>query len=136
MSITNYERIAWGLAGMSLFRDNLLGYGLIEDSFGPLANKKWPESSVCLTHADSGWLDLALGLELPGITLMLIALTLVLKLTRNIAEPWKNLGRWVLLSTLLLWCTTGVSNNGNFDPLLFWIILTASLAFRVNAKSK
>lgn len=119
VSITNYERIAWGLVGMSLFRDNLLGYGLIENSFGPLVNKKWPESSVRLTHAHGGWLDLALGLGLPGITLVLTALTLALVGTRNLTAPWKNLGRWVLLSTLLLWCTIEVSNNWNFDPLLF-----------------
>ena len=136
VSETNYLRIAWGLASITLFRDNLLGYGLIEDSFGPLANKKWPESTARLTHAHSGWLDLALGLGLPGIALVLTALTLALKLTRNTTTPWKNLGKWVLLSTLLLWCTTEVSNNGNFDPLLFWIILTASLALRVNPKSQ
>lgn len=134
VSVTNYERIAWGLVGMSLFRENLLGYGLIENSFGPLVIKKWPESSSRLNHAHSGWLDLALGLGLPGIALVLIALILALKLTRDLTAPWKNLGRWVLLSTLLLWCTTEVSNNGNFDPLLFWIILTASLALRVNHK--
>jgi hypothetical protein len=132
VSITNYERIAWGLVGMSLFQENLMGYGLIENSFGPLVNQKWPESSVHLTHAHSGWLDLALGLGLPGIALVLIALILALQLTGDLTAPWKNLGRWVLLSTLLLWCTTEVSNNGNFDPLLFWIVLTASLALRVN----
>ena len=134
VSPTNYERIAWGLVGMRLFQENLLGYGLIENSFGPLVNKKWPESSVRLTHAHSGWLDLVLGLGLPGIILVLVALILTLKHTRNLTSPWKNLGRWVLLSTLLLWCTTEVSNNGNFDPLLFWIVLTASLALRVNHK--
>ena len=136
VSGTNYERIAWGLVGLGLFRDNLLGYGLIEDSFGPLANKKWSESSVRLTHAHSGWLDLALGLGLPGIFLVLAALTLALKRTRILTAPWKNLGRWVLLSTLLLWCTTEVSNNGNFDPLLFWIVLTASLSWRTNPKPR
>lgn len=130
VSGTNYERIAWGLVGINLFQDNLLGYGLIENSFGPLVNKKWPESSIRLTHAHGGWLDLALGLGLPGITLVLTALTLALVRTRNLTTPWENLGRWVLLSTLLLWCTTEVSNNGNFDPLLFWITLTASLALR------
>ena len=134
VSQTNYERIAWGLVGVILFQENLLGYGLIENSFGPLVNKKWPESSVQLTHAHSGWLDLALGLGLPGIALVLIALILALQLTRDLTAPWKNLGRWVPLSTLLLWCTTEVSNNGNFDPLLFWIALTASLALRVDHK--
>ncbi|QWE04780.1 O-antigen ligase family protein [Polynucleobacter sp. JS-JIR-II-50] len=135
VSATNYERIAWGLVGIKLFQENLLGYGLIENSFGPLVNKKWPEASVHLTHAHSGWLDLALGLGLPGIALVLVALILALQLARDSTAPWKNLGRWVLLSTLLLWCTTEVSNNGNFDPLLFWIVLTASLALRVNHKS-
>ena len=134
VSITNYERISWGLVGMGLFRENLLGYGLIENSFGPLVNKKWPESSVRLTHAHSGWLDLALGLGLTGIVLVLVALILALKHTRNLTSPWKNLGRWVLLSTLLFWCTTEVSNNGNFDPLLFWAVLTASPTLRVNHK--
>lgn len=134
VSGTNYERIAWGLVGINLFQDNLLGYGLIENSFGPLVNKKWPESSIRLTHAHGGWLDLALGLGLPGITLVLTALTLALVRTRNLTTPWENLGRWVLLSTLLLWCTTEVSNNGNFDPLLFWITLTASLALRAKPR--
>ena len=134
VSGTNYERIAWGLVGISLFRDNLSGYGLVENSFGPLVNKRWPESSVRLTHAHSGWLDLALGLGLPGIALVLTALSLALMHASNLSSPWKNLGRWALLSTLLLWCTTEVSNNGNFDPLLFWVVLTASLALRVNHK--
>ena len=134
VSGTNYERIAWGLVGMRLFQDNLLGYGLIEDSFGLLVNKQWPESSPRLTHSHSGWLDLALGLGLPGIALVLTALTLALKGTRNLTAPWNNLGQWVLLSTLLLWCTTEVSNHGNFDPLLFWIALTASLSLRVNPR--
>jgi hypothetical protein len=136
VSGTNYERITWGLVGMNLFKDNLLGYGLIENSFGPLVNKKWPESSVRLTHAHSGWLDLALGVGLPGIALVLAALALSIKLTSNIALPWNSMGIWVLISTLLLWCTTEVSNNGNFDPLLFWIIFTASLALRVNPQDK
>ena len=136
VSNTNYDRITWGLVGLRLFRENLLGYGLIENSFGPLVNRKWPESSVRLTHAHSGWLDLALGLGLPGITLVLISLILALKHTRNLTGPWQSLGQWVLLSTLLLWCTTEVSNNGNFDPLLFWIVLTASLVFRVNHRLK
>jgi len=137
VSETNYQRVSWGAAGIYLFRENLLGYGLIENSFGPLVNKKWPESSVHLTHAHSGWLDLALGLGLPGISLVLISLILALMQTQNLVAPWKSLGRWTLLSTLLLWCTTEVSNNGNFDPMLFWVIFTASLALRAtDAHSK
>jgi hypothetical protein len=131
VSITNYERIAWGLVGLNLLKDNPLGYGLIEDSFGPLANHQWPESSKRLTHAHSGWLDLALGIGLSGIALVLSALVLALKASVKLNAPWQALGTWVLLSTLLLWCTTEVSSNGNFDPLLFWITLATGLNLRI-----
>lgn len=132
VSGTNYERISWGLVGLSLLKDNPFGYGLIEDSFGPLANQKWPESSKRLSHAHSGWLDLALGIGLPGIALVLSALVLALKASIKLNAPWQSLSKWMLLSTLLLWCTTEVSNHGNFDPLLFWIAFSASLALRVH----
>ena len=135
VAVENYVRIAWAVVGIKLVAENPMGYGLIENSFAPMVEKRWPgEVSQNLSHAHSGWLDLALGLGLPGIALVLTALILALQLTRDLTTPWKNLGRWVLLSTLLLWCTTEVSNNGNFDPLLFWIVLTASLALRVNHK--
>lgn len=124
---TNYERIAWALVGTRLLFENPLGYGLIEDSFGPMVNRQWPESSPRLSHAHSGWLDLALGIGLPGIILVLSALFLALKQAIGYPLPWRNLGAWILLSSLLLWFTTEVSNNGNFDPLIFWIAMTAAL---------
>ena len=133
VSGTNYVRIAWGLVGFHLLLENPYGFGLIENSFGPLVNKKWPESSPNLSHSHSGWLDLALGLGLPGIILVLGALVYALKEADNLVAPWQNLGKWVLISILLLWCTTEVSNNGNFEPLLFWIVLTTSLALRIKA---
>ena len=135
VAVENYVRIAWAVVGIKLVAENPMGYGLIENSFAPMVEKRWPgEVNQNLSHAHSGWLDLALGLGLPGIALVLIALILALIRTRDLIAPWKNLGRWVLVSTLLLWCTTEVSNNGNFDPLLFWIVLTASLVLRVNHK--
>ena len=136
VSGTNYERITWGLVGMRLFVENPLGYGLIEDSFGPMVNQKWPESSPRLTHAHSGWLDLALGLGLPGFVLVIAPLFLALKRVSRLPNLWANVGVWVLLSTLLLWCTTEVSNNGNFDPLIFWIVLSTSLGLTQIAQKR
>lgn len=127
VSTTNYDRVAWGLVGTKLLVERPLGYGLIEDSFGPIVNRKWPESSPRLSHAHSGWLDLALGIGLPGIILVLSALFLALKQAIAYPLPWRNLGAWILLSSLLLWFTTEVSNNGNFDPLIFWITMTSAL---------
>jgi hypothetical protein len=127
VSATNYERIAWGLVGVKLFLENPLGYGLIENSFGPMVNQVWPESSPRLSHAHSGWLDLALGIGVPGIVLVVGALILALKQAVGYSLPWRNLGVWILLSSLLLWSTTEVSSNGNIDPLIFWIVMTAAL---------
>ena len=127
VSATNYLRIAWGIVGVKLLVENPLGYGLIENSFGPIVNLRWPESSPRLSHSHSGWLDLALGIGLPGIILVIGALILALKQSLNYPPPWRNLGVWILLSSLFLWCTTEVSNNGNIDPLIFWIMMIAAL---------
>jgi hypothetical protein len=126
VSITNYDRIAWGVAGVQLLIENPLGYGLVERSFGHLAKIKWPESKLHQNH--SGWLDLALGLGLPGIGLILGALTLALKQCRAVPGPIGNFGFWLLLSLALLWCTTEVSQKVFFDWLVFAIAWIAALA--------
>ena len=138
VSITNYERIAWGVAGAQLLIENPLGYGLVERSFGHLAKIKWPESKLHQNH--SGWLDLALGLGLPGIGLILGALILALKQCSAVPGPIGNFGFWLLLSLVLLWCTTEVSQKVFFDWLVFAIAWVAALALGdiardANAKS-
>jgi hypothetical protein len=119
VSITYYERIAWGIVGAQLLLDNPLGYGLIERSFGHLAKERWPESRLHQSH--SGWLDLALGLGLPGIGLILSALAIGLLRCLRSSDPTANFGFWLLLSLALLWCTTEVSQKVYFDCLIFVI---------------
>lgn len=126
VSITNYERVAWMVAGAQLLIENPLGFGLVERSFGHLAKIKWPESKLHQNH--SGWLDLALGLGLPGIGLILGALILALKKCIAVPGPIGNFGFWLLLSLVLLWCTTEVSQKTFFDWLVFAIAWIAALA--------
>jgi hypothetical protein len=76
----------------------------------------------------SGWLDLALGLGLPGIGLILGALILALKQCTAVPSPIGNFGFWLLLSLALLWCTTEVSQKVFFDWLVFAIAWVAALA--------
>lgn len=45
VSVTNYERIAWGKAGILLLIQHPLGYGLVERSFGRLAEIEYPQST-------------------------------------------------------------------------------------------
>ncbi len=139
VSITNYERIAWGTAGVGLLVQNPLGYGLIERSFGHLSKKVWPDSLLHQSH--SGWLDLALGLGFPGITLVLAALILAMRQIQQLLRvkkdasipktsqaPWLSAAWWILLASLIMWCTTEISQKVFFDSLIFWIALGSSLA--------
>jgi hypothetical protein len=149
VSITNYERIAWGKEGLILLTQNPLGYGLIERSFGHLAKEKWPDSTLHQSH--SGWLDLALGIGIPGILLVLGPLLLTMGLisarlsggrdsnsSQIPQSTWMPACSWILLASLVMWCTTEISQKVFFDSLIFWIALgagvVASLGMDVGGK--
>jgi len=123
---TNYQRIAWGIAGAKLSLENPLGYGLIEDSFAKLAKQKWPDS-VDLSHTHSGWLDLALAIGLPGLALILGTLLVLMKQSGNVAYPWSDFVFWSLLSILFLWVTTESAQTVTFAALIFWLGMCAGL---------
>lgn len=143
VSSTNYERIAWGKEGLLLLIQNPLGFGLIERSFGHLCKKVWPESVLHQSH--SGWLDLALGIGIPGIILVLGSLVLAMKqlyqldLPENTSKsplnasqspfkaPWLSCCWWILLASLVMWCTTEISQKVFLDSLIFWIALASSM---------
>lgn len=138
VSITNYERIAWGKEGVILLVQNPLGYGLIERSFGHLAKRQWPDSTLHQSH--SGWLDLALGIGIPGILLVLSSLLLSMrqislllegksgpKALKTTFSRWLSACWWILLACLVMWCTTEISQKVFFDSLIFWIALASGL---------
>lgn len=136
VSATNYERLAWGIVGLRLLQQNPLGYGLVQDSFGRLAKINWPDSR--LTQSHSGWLDLALGLGIPGVGLLLTALFMVIcrtvkntgKNNLNQRAVWSSRLIWVLWALLLLWCTSEISLKIHVIALLFWVSFGVGLASR------
>jgi len=134
VSGTNYERIAWGVSAITLIEENPLGYGLLERSFGNLAKIKWPESKLSQSH--SGWLDLTLGIGIPGVFLVLGALLCAMRNTGGATEPWRSMGLWILLSLLLMWCTTELSQKVYFDHLIFWIVFVSALGIKINNNDK
>lgn len=131
VSITNYERMAWAKEGLKFIVQNPLGYGLVERSFGHVAKIQWPDSRLHQSH--SGWIDLTLGIGIPGMALIMGALMTLLyqlaKLTKlsnhaSIAQnPYGTMIWWVLVSTLIMWCTTEISQKVYFDDLIFWLCL-------------
>ena len=133
VSITNYERTAWAKEGIKLIIENPLGYCLVERSFGHLAKEKWPDSLLHQSH--SGWIDLTLGIGIPGLLLILSALVMTLYWLARCQGGGESVGpnlyvialQWILLSLLLMWCTTEISQKVYLDSLLFWIVLGAAL---------
>ena len=144
VSPTNYDRIAWGKEGIKLIWRYPLGYGLIERSFGHLGKIAWPDSILHQSH--SGWIDLALGIGIPGIVLILTSLlTLLYPLGRlanpnqglHLSEsPYQSMAWWALFSLLIMWCTTEISQKVFFDSFIFWLSLGAGLSLGYPEKKR
>jgi hypothetical protein len=131
VSDTNYERAAWSQVAFGFIGEVPLGYGLVEKSFGGLAREKWPDSKLLQSH--SGWLDLTLGVGIPGVFLLLLAGVLSLKNVWVAAcNPWGSIALWILLSIALLMITTEVSQRTYIDALIFLILWVTGLGLRIS----
>jgi hypothetical protein len=125
VSVTNYDRIAWGITGVHLLIKNPLGYGLVERSYGQLASKEYPDSKLHQSH--SGWLDLALGVGFPGLFIIFLSLAISLWRACKYHNFWESFIFWTSVSITLMWCTTELSQKVYFDSLIFWICLFIGL---------
>ncbi|SCK15099.1 O-antigen ligase [Vogesella sp. LIG4] len=65
-----YERVAWISRGLDLIRDNPLGYGYGRNAFTRSLTHIGVENKV--GHSHSGFIDLGVGLGIPGILLWLL----------------------------------------------------------------
>jgi hypothetical protein len=130
VSGTNYERMTWAINGVILISQHPFGYGLIERSFGQLGRIKWPGSH--LTQSHSGWIDLTLGIGIPGVAMIIGALIFAwVKVARLQGGLETSLGvaiSWILFALLLIWITTEISQKVYFDDLIFWITLAAGFS--------
>lgn len=135
VSRTTYERAAWLKAGLQLSAETPVGYGLVEDSFKSMAYAKWPDAME-LSHSHSGWLDLLLGVGMPGFFCLISSLVLVLWQNMRAPYQWQSFVFWALISNLLLWVTTEVSATITFCLLIFWISLTCGLSMTYSASGK
>jgi hypothetical protein len=121
---STYSRTAWARAGLELAKENPLGYGLINHSFGAMALNKWPDfhqpdgKNRGSTH--SGWIDLTLAFGLPGLTLILLPLLSAYVRARKSVEHWSVYAMWVIPVIVLTYLTTEVC-TGHFIELLFFM---------------
>jgi hypothetical protein len=131
VSDTNFSRIAWGINAIKFIPQNPLGYGLVERSFGQIGKQIWPDS--CLSQSHSGWLDLTLGIGIPGMLLLLGSLFISLKKLLELKlssidhlTEWRAMAACVLICFGLIWCTTEISQKVFFDELIFFVALAGS----------
>lgn len=131
VDISTYERTAWFTAGLHLLRENPQGYGLVHHSFGSLAITKWPDfyqprgQLKGATH--SGWLDLALGIGLPGITIIWICLLAAWIRSLKGKGLWYTYASWGIPITVLTYLIAEVSGSHYLEALFFMTALFCSL---------
>lgn len=127
VSITNYERAAWAKIALTFVDDYPFGYGLVLESFRHIAKEMYPESSLLQSH--SAWLDLLLGLGIPGACLIAVSGTFALLGLRSRKANNSHVNAymtWFLASMLLCMLTTEVAQKVYLDALIFCIIVSAS----------
>lgn len=132
VSATNFERAFYAATGLNLLKDNLLGYGLVQSSFGHLARERWPNAPLIQTH--SGWIDLLLGLGVPGALLLFAASALAILNISQCLLPWKAFGAWSLGSILLMYITTEVAQKNYLETYIWFVVLVSSLSLRPYSK--
>ncbi|MBT8607856.1 hypothetical protein G6656_06140 [Polynucleobacter paneuropaeus] len=132
VSDTNYSRVSWGINALKLIPQYPFGYGLVERSFGHIGKQVWPGS--CLSQSHSGWLDLTLGIGIPGMLLLLGSLILSLKGllrfrfdTIEYLVQWRSMSACTLICFGLIWCTTEISQKVFFDELVFFLALAGAI---------
>jgi hypothetical protein len=141
--VSNYERVSWFVNGVELIPRYPQGYGLLHRSFGRLVKIDYPDSKMHQSH--SGWLDLTLGIGIPGVALILGAMLLAMRNCSRLQIPtvipgedtlnrnaYLNIAWWALLSLGLAWCTTEISQRVYIEDLLFWVALATAMSMGIS----
>jgi hypothetical protein len=144
---SNYERVSWFIHGVELIPRYPEGYGLLHRSFGRLVRIDYPDSKMHQSH--SGWLDLTLGIGVPGAILILSALFLAMRSCSRLQilsemsdedvfnrNAYLSIAWWALLGLGLIWCTTEISQKVNIEALLFWTALSIGMNIGLGSRIK
>jgi hypothetical protein len=125
VDVSTYERTAWFTAGIRLLQERPQGYGLTQQSFGWMAGERWSDfyppvgSLRGMTH--SGWLDLALGIGIPGVLLILIPLGAAWYRSLKMNTLWGSYVSWAIPAFTLTWLITEVIGAKHFIELMIFI---------------
>lgn len=121
-----FERVFYTKVGLNFLVERPLGYGLVQSSFGHIAKENWQYAPLIQTH--SGWLDITLGLGVPGALLIFFAAILAVKNVATSLMPWNIFGVCVLGSIFLCFFTLEASQKNYLDIFIWMIVVVASLS--------
>lgn len=128
-----YARIAWAHAGLILIGENPLGYGLLNQSFGALAIKKWidfkkPDGTTRgATH--SAWIDITLGVGVPGLLLVISCMLIIFHSLRKDFSTFGKFGKCTLPVIFILFLVTEIASDVYIEFLFFYILFFMSRSF-------
>ena len=125
VSPTNFDRIFYLKIAIPFITQYPLGYGLVHSSFGHIAREKYQYAPLIQSH--SGWVDLILGLGIPGAALLLMASVLAMIQISSVGSPWSIFGLWSLLSVVLLFITTEVFQKNFVDTYVWLVVMVAAI---------
>lgn len=131
VNFSTYIRIASFKVGLNYLLNNPLGTGFTISSYGYYLKSEFPHSN--LTHTHSGWLDLALGIGLPGIILIFFLLLLNILKTIKLLKLkiynnfWPYFSFWMILGLFLAWLFIEIGEKEYIEQLFFFLSLFSSL---------
>ena len=129
INVSIYERTSWLIKGWQTLSDHPLGSGFSWAAFRHYMAIEYPGSTVDKTH--SGWLDLALGIGLPGLFLTWSAIFLILKQAFALLKaPYHDNQSFIIIFFLigmcLFWLAGEVSEREFTEHFFFFIALSSS----------
>lgn len=117
-----YVRVSSATEGLKLLLKYPLGYGLIDKSYKYLTREDLPNAPSLLQPASqSGWIDFALGVGLPGLLITWAAMAATIFYSFKRDTLWAYCARWILSGSFLVWVVGDVSEN-HFVEALFYLI--------------
>jgi len=126
-----YERVSWAVAGAHLLIDNPLGYGLSR-SF-PIQMKQIVPAFGGSPYTHSAWIDLGLTFGLPGLTLIIASILIVLwSVICSTNCPWRATVFTFSLSVLILYAVGEYGFQHGVEILFFICGLLCGLTMRIN----
>jgi hypothetical protein len=122
VNVSNYERMAFAIAGLRYLSQNPLGAGILADSFRKMAAKNGIEShSLRFTH--SGWIDLSLAVGVPGILLIFSSMLSSVYWAMKRQSELASVTVWLLVAITIFWLIAELATNKHFVEMLIFMLV-------------